>query len=147
MYSEMSRILAVLLAVLVTTAATANLPSPHRLARRSAPSEDEVRMQRRANLLALLEDDDNETREPSEAQGAGLSKEEAEALVKYLQEPVGGLRRPAVNVYRPDVEEVEREKKTTRLLSWAAEMLRMMSTKGGFQFRFGKREAAEGKER
>ncbi|XP_066275272.1 uncharacterized protein [Branchiostoma lanceolatum] len=145
----MSRMLSVLLAVLVTTAAAVNRPSPHRLDRRSSPSKDEALEQKRANLLALLEDDDNDTREPSDVPvlGERLTEEEAEALVKYLQEPTGGFRRPVLDAYRPDVEQVEREKKTSRLLSWAAQMLRMMTTRGGIHFRFGKRDGAEGEER
>ncbi|CAH1258512.1 Hypp2023 [Branchiostoma lanceolatum] len=136
--------LAVLLAVLVTTTAAVN-----RLDRRSSPSKDKALEQKRANLLALLEDDDNDTREPSDVPvlGERLTEEEAEALVKYLQEPAGGFRRPALDAYRPDVEQVEREKKTSRLLSWAAQMLRMMTTRGGIHFRFGKRDGAEVEER
>ncbi|XP_066275270.1 uncharacterized protein [Branchiostoma lanceolatum] len=154
----MSRMLAVLLAVLVTTAAAVN-----RLDRRSSPSKDEALEQKRANLLALLEDDDDNTREPSDVPvlGERLTEEEAEALVKYLQEPTGdGLRRPLHTgpgryrqrmdgVHRgPRADGAEREKKTTRGLSSLAQSLREMAPKkAGIIFRYGKRGGDEAEER
>ncbi|XP_078576930.1 uncharacterized protein LOC144862388 [Branchiostoma floridae x Branchiostoma japonicum] len=147
----MSRMLAVLLAVLVTTAATTNLPSPHRLARRSAPSEDEVRLQRRANLMALLEDDDNGASEATDTQVPGLSltEEEADALVKCLVDPVGGLRGPlhtGGGFHRPRSgrgERGDREKKALDLSSLAQSLRTMGSRKAGIILRFGKRDEDE----
>ncbi|XP_078662920.1 uncharacterized protein LOC144906478 [Branchiostoma floridae x Branchiostoma belcheri] len=154
-YSEMSRKLAVLLAVLVTTAAAADLQSPSRLDRRSSPSQDEAGGQKRANLLALLDDYDDDV-------GERLTAEEAEALMKYLKEAVGGLRRPlhSGRFYQPGpprvggaergpgVDGVEREKKAPEDLSWLAQSIRASRPqKAGFIFRYGKRGGDEGEER
>ncbi|XP_019644457.1 PREDICTED: uncharacterized protein LOC109485343 [Branchiostoma belcheri] len=153
----MTRKLAVLLAVLVITAAAADLQSPSgsRLDRRSSPSQDEAGGQKRANLVALLDDGDDDV-------GERLTAEEAEALMKYLKEAVGGLRRPlhSGRFYQtgpprvggtergPSVDGVEREKKAPEDLSWLAQSIRASRPqKAGFIFRYGKRGGDEGEER
>ncbi|XP_019644250.1 PREDICTED: uncharacterized protein LOC109485242 [Branchiostoma belcheri] len=151
----MSRKLAVLLAVLVITAAAADLQSPSRLDRRSSPSQDEAGGQKRANLVALLDDYDDDV-------GERLTAEEAEALMKYLKEAVGGLRRPlhSGRFYQPgpprvggaergpSVDGVEREKKAPEDPSRLAQAFRAIKPqKAGFFIRFGKRGGDEGEER